>query len=193
MSKEKLIVVYYEEDDQVDLEVYSWLGEDRPKGAHNEDLSEFAFSSMDKAKDYVTDLKSKHDVMLETTYEEQNKLDKTSLEQMSLPNLEPHYKTFYFSYEELEGYITIYLSKRINENVTIELIPDFNDDGPIVDVDMSFHDNYDWTIERIQEEFWLKDTTLLSATMVLKHLLKCKDLELYIHPVKGNIVVSMPY
>lgn len=98
--KQKIFISIFEDDNQFDVEAYSWNEKEECKGDMLDDLSDYAFQSINEANKHIEKISNNYEIVEIKSFNEE-----TIDELFDFKEIEPTYKTYVLSSEELETYI----------------------------------------------------------------------------------------
>lgn len=196
--KEKIYVSYYEDDGQVDVEVYEWNEKEQEKGKFLRDLSEYAFPSRLSANEHVEFLKQNYEIIKETSLQEEEAQFVEEMKVIDAPLLQefkPSYITYEIKGRELETYIQNYLSKKCRYPVKVELDnPSESDARHYVEVHVPLKNNPEWVIQMIAEYYAKRDDEYFDiAREVFSEIFKGNVKDVYWHPYDYKVIINVPY
>lgn len=197
MTKIKIVISTYEEDEQIDVEVYRWDREKETKGKFISELSYYAFQTEKEAKEYITKLKGTYEVMQEINENEEEQKQKEEIQQLKLPELKLSYHTYEMSLNDFEEYITNYLSKKCNETVHVDF--SLLEDGierECIWFEIHREENSESVMQFLSQVYNKKESETLDVTEeVLRDIFHSPKVDCYFHPTKGymdTIVFQVP-
>ena len=195
--KEKIYVTYYEDDGQVDVEVYEWNEEEQEKGKFLRDLSEYAFPSRLSANEHVETLKKNYEIIKETSIQEEEEKfaeEMKAIDVALLKEFKPKYLTYEIDTGEMEIYIQNYLSKKCRYPVKVELDSPYDsiDEGNCVEVKIASTDNPEWVVRMIAEYYEKRNDDYLNiADKVFSEIFKGNIKDVYWHPSDYTVIVNV--
>lgn len=197
MSKIKIVISTYEEDEQIDVEAYRWDPEKETKGKFIPQLSYYAFQTKKEAKQYIKELKETYEVIQEIDENTEEVRQKEEIKQLKLPDLKLSHHTYEMGLEQFETYITKYLIKKCNETVRVDFSQlEEYDEKHYVSFEIHREDNSESVMHFLAQVYNKKESETLDVTEeVLRDIFQSPKIDCYFHPTKGymdTIVFQIP-